>query len=344
MQTLSEQANQTGESSSQAEQELHNSTSKSETQESALESPLRKEGESQTAYLERASRLIVDFLKSRRGIACDPYRLRETELAPAELAFIEELVHQARRQEMGTSRITDQESALIALCMSIGTHSFHELTDSTQLQTETAFDKTTRNRKLFQLQPAAGPAKRESYCSTLFLPVNTEATRALVKELVQDKTVVVLGGGHARLLEEMHQNDITPRAVINVEPFVKDPVPDADPVLPNSADDPDLIQALHQLGIESADEIWAEYSVPAYLIDPKAIQQLFINIDSLLADGGTARIWPTVVAGGGTEADVAARKSMLTESVSALISTGRYELVPYQAAGLPGFSLHKIAM
>jgi len=250
-------------------------------------------GESQAAYFERASNLATVFLEKTRGKFFDPYRLREDDLTDNEKSYIAALMREVAhddRQGIGEQEKRDTEKDLKIIEQSLSAHNFPVVSDYGKEASEAVFERTARRRKLFEVEGSKGSGKRESYWNTLYFPYDTKDTRAAAKDIFDGKTVVLLGGGHSRLREEMEQNDISPREVVNVDPFVSDPEPGADTVVPVSASDTGFIEALRQRGIVEADEILAEYSVPAYLETADEIAQMLRNIDSLLAEGGFARI------------------------------------------------------
>ncbi|MFH1838548.1 MAG: hypothetical protein ABH808_03590 [Candidatus Kuenenbacteria bacterium] len=204
------------------------------------------------------------------------------------------------------------------------------------------FNKTQRKRSFFKIYLKGGQAI-DTYWDTLFFPFNTKTTRVFAKKILNNKTIVLLGGGRSQLKKELQENDIIPHEIVNVDPFVKDIEEGADPVIPISASDVNFIEKMQQQGIQSADEIWAVYSVPAYLKDPKEIHQLIQNIDELLAPGGSARIWPIEVSGEGKEPELFARKNALIESIKNINEINKYEITLYESAGRPGFILYKLA-
>ena len=242
-------------------------------------------------------------------------------------------MNEARRE---SPSVVDQEAnarIIESIERSLGTHE-HEA----KPKDEETYEKTERSRKMFE----RGDQKRgETYWNTLFFPHNTEATRAFAKEILDDKTVVLLGGGKARLKEEMEQGGIRPKEVLNIDPFVSEVEPGADTVISASATDERLPDILRERGIEKVDEIWAEYSVPAYLDNPDDIKRLFKNIDTLLTENGSARIWPTMLREG-TDAENETRKAALTEALNELNTTGKYEITEFEGAGRPGFTLKKL--
>ncbi len=303
----------------------------------------RLANESQVAYLSRASKLITSAIgkETGAGILFDPTRTLEKDLSPTALALITKTMQEARRESPSeTKQSADVVAILESIERSIGTH---RAGAEANPKDEVAFDKTQRRRKFFEIQPGQGAAKRETYWNTLFFPYNTEATRAFAKEILDDKTILLLGGGKARLKEEMEQNNILAKEVLNVDPFVSETETGADTIIPLSATDENLPDIIRERGIESVDEIWAEYSVPAYLENSDEIKNLFKNIDILLAPDGYARIWPAEVKHG-ENVEVNARKKALLESLNKLVASGKYEIIAFRAAGRPGFTLHKLKL
>ncbi|MEK7460656.1 MAG: hypothetical protein AAB647_00380 [Patescibacteria group bacterium] len=300
----------------------------------------RRVSESQAAYLERSNNLITSFLQTTRGKFFDPNRLRDGDLKPEEAIFIGQVLAEVCQEPVsGMREKVDLRAALALIEQSISMHSFPKRGGENGPPDEAAFDQTARSRKLFETQPGTGAAKRESYWNTLVSPY---VTPEVAKRMLNDKTIMLLGGGKSHLKEEMVGSGISSREVINVDPYVSLPEPGADPVMPWSATDPHLVEKLQSKQVKQANEIWAEYSVPAYLKDPEEIKQLFTNINALLADGGTARIWPTMIGDSGNETQNLACKAALMESLQKLADSGKYEIVARRAAGRPGFTLYKI--
>ncbi len=295
---------------------------------------VRHPDESDSEFLFRAGKEVTKQIGEETGSKVfDPYRILENALSPRTKGMIAQVMEEARQH--GTrERSIDNSEALRSIEQSIGVN-------EKKATTEDEFERTQRKRRLFEIQPGKSSASRETYWNTLFFPYNTEATRGLARELLTDKTIVVLGGGHAHLKEEMLKNGIIPREVLNIDPFVSAPELGADPVVPVSATDVGLSEVLRGRGIEKADEIWAEYSVPAYLKDPSEITALFQNIDTLLAENGSARIWPLEVSTG-SEEEIQLRKTALMESLTNLCAGEKYELVKFDAAGRAGVFLRRM--
>lgn len=297
----------------------------------------RRMKESQISYLQRAGEQVTKKLKESFGTLFDPSRLQEKDLPQDVLNMIENITIKALESQESFANSIKDEGAINDIEGSIGYHDRGELKDSD------SFDKTQRSRKFFEIQPGKGAAKRETYWNTLFFPYNTPATRAFAKKTLDDKTIVLLGGGRSQLKKELAENNIVPREIVNVDPFVENVEEGADTVIPLSASDDNFIDKMREEGVTKADEIWAEYSVPAYLEDPKEIQLLIQNIDALLAEGGSARIWPLEVGGRGEDEDRTARRDALINSIKNIYATDKYEIIPYKAAGRPGIILRKLA-
>ncbi|MDP2669250.1 MAG: hypothetical protein Q8P07_05460 [bacterium] len=297
----------------------------------------RQMKESQISYLQRAGELVTKKLEERFGTLFDPSRLQEKDLPQDVLNMIENITIEALESQESFANSIKDEGVINDIEGSIGYHDRGELSDSD------SFDKTQRSRKFFEIQPGKGAAKRETYWNTLFFSYNTQATRAFAKKTLDDKTIVLLGGGRSQLKKELAKNNIVPREIVNVDPFVENVEEGADTVIPVSASDDSFIDKMSKEGVVKADEIWAEYSVPAYLEDPKEIQLLIQNIDALLVEGGSARIWPLEIGGRGEDEDRTARKDALINSIKNIYATDKYEITLYKAAGRPGIILHKLA-
>ncbi|QQS61509.1 MAG: hypothetical protein IPN70_01070 [Candidatus Moraniibacteriota bacterium] len=297
----------------------------------------RQSGESQAFYLQRAGTTVTKKLKEKFGMLFDPGRSKEEDLPQNIITLIEDISLEALKAKENSTSSFKNEGVIRDIAENVEYHNRGKLTDSD------SFDTTQRNRKFFEIQPGKGAAKRETYWNTLFFPYDTKATRSFAKEILDDKTIVLLGGGRSQLKEELTENDITPREIINVDPFVENVEEGADRVVALSASDENFIDRMNEEGIVGADEIWAEYSVPAYLEDPREIQQLIQNIDALLTEGGTARIWPLEVGGNGEEGDRIFRKEALVTSIKEINATGTYEIILQKAAGRHGITLHKLA-
>jgi hypothetical protein len=291
--------------------------------------------ESQVAYLKRAEKIVTQEIKEKKGILFDVSRAQEEDLPKEIIQEIEIIVNEAAREQTDIIDSAENNKAIEDIKNAIGYHNRGELSDSD------SFDATERGRKFFEIQKGGGASKRETYWNTLFFSYNTEATRALAKQLLDDKKIVLLGGGRSRLSEELKINNIIPESIANVDPFVENIEVGADSVISLNAAAENFTEKMNELGIETADEIWAEYSVPAYLEDPKEIHQLMKNIDKLLANGGVARIWPIQVGGSGDDKKMLERKNALVESLEELNKRNKYEIVLYRAAGRDGFLLHK---
>ncbi|MEA1962860.1 MAG: hypothetical protein U9M94_01320 [Patescibacteria group bacterium] len=294
---------------------------------------LRYEGESQAAYLHRTEDAVTKKLEKEKGLLFDPSRSTEEELSPEIKTLIAAIAENAKLSYDDRNAKQNIDEVLKTVSDSIGGHS--------KLQgdefSSDSFDTTQRSRKFFEIQPGKGSAKRETYWNTLFFQYNTEETRGLAKGMLNGKEIILFGGGRSKLKKELEEYDIHPAHILNIDPFVENPEKDADHVISLNACSDNLIESLNI----SADEIWAEYSVPSYVGDPQEIKQLIFNIDGLLKQGGTARIWPLDVGRGTSDEQFEACKTALAESIRTICSDNKYEVSLYKSAGRNGLILYK---
>jgi len=300
----------------------------------SLELFTRFNNESQAAYLSRSVELLCDILHTRLGLLADLNRLKEEDFTVDEIALIDEIVLQAQMQ--CDSSNANNELNLSLLSDLIAYHDRGELGSSMD------FDTTQRSRMFFDIQYAKASAKRESYWNTLFFLFNTSSTRRLAKTMLDGKKILLFGGGRSKLNVELNNHNINPDFLLNVDPFVDNLEIDSDEVVSFSAADSKLPSVLNQKSVNQVDEIWAEFSVPAYLHETNKIKILFENIHALLAVGGNARIWPLKVSGVGESSICRARKQMLIESVRWICSQANYELNLFKSAGSWGMVLTKL--
>ncbi len=328
-------------------QNIHNEAERMEKVGTNVEQTLeganieRVSGESRDTYLWRAGEMVRKKMNGalgtpgKRGVFLDRGGEREKDLPEDVIAMIEHITFEALKPQQDYVNLFKNEKAIEGIERKVDYH------DKDHLVGSGPFDTTNRTRKFFETQ-SSGQSRKETYWNTLFFPYNTKSTRELAKRILDGKTVVLLGGGRSQLKKELSQNDITPSEVINIDPFVENVEEGADKVIPLSATSPNFMDRMNSEGIVKADEIWAEYSVPAYLSDPGEISQLFKNIDVLLAEGGTARIWPLQVGKSGEDEDRIPRKNALVDSIKEINATGKYEIILYQTAGRHGVTLHKL--
>lgn len=297
----------------------------------------REAKESPASYLARASESINQKIISEKGRFFDVGRAQEADLPEGVREMIANAMEESLKPQEAVLDSLKNEKVIEAVEAAVGFHNKGDLADSA------SFDKTQRKRKFFEIQPGFGAAKRETYLNTLFVPYNTEATREFVRKTLDDKKIVLLGGGRSQLGLELRENNIAPREIVNVDPFVENPEAGADQVIPLSATAENFSEEMSARGVENADEIWAEYSVPAYLEDPAEISQLFKNIDALLAEGGSARIWPLEVGGSGDDSAKLERKNALVKSLKELNKTNKYDIALNEAPGRGGcLTLNKL--
>jgi len=300
----------------------------------------RDDDESQPLYMQRAGRAIVSALMREKGKLFDPSRLRESDVDPNIRALVAEVMENANNTNAVNDGVYSAELNAQAIEVVEAAISYHD--KRLQGLNSNEFDTTERDRKFFETNPTSPSSKRETYWNTLFFPLITPECREFAKKFLDKKKIVLLGGGRSRLTEELEENDIHPQQILNADPYVEKPEDGSDTVVPISASSRDFKGKMSSLGIEKADEIWAEYSVPAYLEDPEEISQLFDNIDQVLAENGTARIWPLEVGGSGDDEARLIRKNALLESIRKMDSSKKYEIAIYKSAGRFGITIHNV--
>lgn len=297
--------------------------------------------ESQASYLWRMGDFILKKVGEKGGKFFRPVCIQEKDLPEDILNIIKNIIIEALKLQENVSNPLENKRIIELMGGVIGYHNISDLSDSD------SFDKKTmRNGSFFTPQPKT---RGETYWNTLFFPYNTKDTREFAKKILDNKTIVLFGGGRSRLKEELQKHNITSHKIINIDPFVENIEEGTDPVISLNVADENFIKKMREQGIESADEIWVKYSVPAYLKDPKEIYQFIQNIDRFLNFGGNARIWPIQVSEkrdkdwGWLE-----RKNALIKSLENINETNKYKITLYNAggfynaAGFYGFILHKL--
>lgn len=184
------------------------------------------------------------------------------------------------------------------------------------------FDKTQRDRAMFKPGKTGGASSHESYCPQLFAGVSNPEVQHYVAARLEGKTVLNFGGGNAALRKELqNEHGVENVKMINVEPYPSDHYssdPDRDTYTSANPAEPDFSE---KTGMQpnSADEIWAVFSVPAYLETAEETCQLFDTVTTMLKPGGRARIGHLGFVGA-TENDP--RKDALLDSLTRMADRG----------------------
>lgn len=137
-----------------------------------------------------------------------------------------------------------------------------------------------------------------TYARALFFAdKNTSEVQEKLRLELENKNILVLRGGNS-LVDLCSSQAIKPKKIVDIDPFrVAESVEKGTNGNYESfgygAEDVGLKEKLSKFG--TFDEIWALYSVPHYLRTKKDIETLFHNIEGLLAQGGTARIYPLTI-------------------------------------------------
>lgn len=155
-----------------------------------------------------------------------------------------------------------------------------------------AYDGTQRDRKMFTAGETGGSSRTESYFSQLFAgAVNPELVHR-VAEGLQGKKILNLGGGNAKLSAELTAHGVQSAEVINVEPYPSDSALEGggyDHIVQENPAEQNFFER-SELPEQSVDEIWAVFSVPAYLGTDKEVNTVFDNVKRAIKPGGIIRM------------------------------------------------------
>ncbi len=169
------------------------------------------------------------------------------------------------------------------------------------------------------------------YSHSLFgVGVDSHEAIEYLKGLVKNKVVYLLGGGNS-VQDILHSEDLAPKQVVNIDPFIE-----VEPMskgknnnyisIGTNAEDPVSVRnELKKHQIEQADEIWASYSVPYYLSTPEEIAGLFDTIKQSLAENGIARITPIAMQGNDKELFEKSKEEFMNQ-IQSLLSSPEYNV------------------
>jgi len=158
------------------------------------------------------------------------------------------------------------------------------------------FNKTNQERSFF---PSKFRKDGYPYTYSLFgvTNINSEEAKEYLKKKLNSKRICLFGGGKS--MQDLIESDLVkPEFIINIDPFLDQERVDRNihknyKSIDIKADDPELFKKMEEEGAPTQfDEIWASYSVPFYNINTEEIENLFDNIDKMLAEGGNCRITP----------------------------------------------------
>lgn len=157
-----------------------------------------------------------------------------------------------------------------------------------------AFDLTQRDRRMFGRSETGGSGNAESYATELFVGALNPELISDVADSLDRKTVFNLGGGNSKLSAELAEHGAHTE-VVNVEPYPSEQLENAtaeegyDHLLQENPASPDFFEK-SGLPEQSVDEVWAVFSVPAYLGTAGEVSALFDNVTRLVKPGGIVRI------------------------------------------------------
>lgn len=156
------------------------------------------------------------------------------------------------------------------------------------------FSETNQERSFF---PSRYKKDGIYYSGSLF-NVHSKSPEAIeyLKNKLDGKVIYLLGGGKSAN-DLLHDTQINPKQVVNIDPFISEEDIERNKKgfyksIPERADSKNLMEEVNSKKIELADEIWASYSVPFYNESQEEIDNLISNIKGLLKEGGNCRITP----------------------------------------------------
>lgn len=156
------------------------------------------------------------------------------------------------------------------------------------------FSETNQERSFF---PSRYKKDGIYYSGSLF-NVHSKSPEAIeyLKNKLDGKVIYLLGGGKSAN-DLLHDTQINPKQVVNIDPFISEEDIERNKKgfyrsIPERADSKNLMEEVNSKKIELADEIWASYSVPFYNESQEEIDNLISNIKGLLKEGGSCRITP----------------------------------------------------
>jgi hypothetical protein len=223
----------------------------------------------------------------------DPHRHREWQYSYSEIykkVFLNLLNESNKKEKLNKKK---NEEVLGSLKISSSSREYDREAKNTT-ENINYFNNTNQERSFF---PTNFKKDNVSYADSLFqVSVITEESKEYLKKKLNNKKICLLGGGKS--VQDLSKSDfIKPKEIINIDPFVDEESIDRN--INNNyksfnlrADDENLLEKLKDEKIEQFDEIWASFSVPFYNTKKEEIDNLFKNIDSLLAENGNCRIVP----------------------------------------------------
>lgn len=197
-----------------------------------------------------------------------------------------------------------EDVRLELLCLKDHIHIVNNRIEDVDSKTD-YFNKTNNVRKLYSRED--DEIDSPTLYDTFGIPsgVPFERVRKIFEHNINDKHIMLFGGGQS-MMDLLTENKFHPASITNIDPYIKDEVLEKNSrgiyrSIVIGAESTDLMKTIHNEEIPAPDEIWATYSVPLYLENVKDIENLFANVDSLLAKGGSFRVYPIALLNFATE-------------------------------------------
>lgn len=157
------------------------------------------------------------------------------------------------------------------------------------------FEGTTRDRGLFIKN------SKDSLVQPLAMSlfhIDPEEKFGELEEKIDGKNILLIGGG--RSMEDLTSTRrLSPKTILNVDPYLNEDAPNRK-LCPQykhvklDATVHDMPQQVRELGYDKFEEIWCIYSIPQYCKSESEAVESLLNLEELLAVGGTIRINPLV--------------------------------------------------
>lgn len=270
-----------------------------------------KEGETDFDFLGRLSKFLVDkqerqniqnnpdvnhknikLLKKKSDQIDEVYQDKDSEKL-IRLSFIKAMESLGREELLNNEK---NEKCLNDIDISTSSRNMSwDLNENSGHEDRVGFFSETNQERFFF--PSRYKKDGIYYSGSLF-NVHSKSPEAIeyLKNKLDGKVIYLLGGGKSAN-DLLHDTQINPKQVVNIDPFISEEDIERNKKgfyrsIPERADSKNLMEEVNSKKIGLADEIWASYSVPFYNESQEEIDNLISNIKGLLKEGGNCRITP----------------------------------------------------
>jgi hypothetical protein len=126
----------------------------------------------------------------------------------------------------------------------------------------------------------------QEYVNNLFNVPRECVDRDFDKLPLNDKNILLIGGGVSPVLRELEQKGMHPKSVTNIDPYCAE---SPDPRQNHIKED----FMTHDIGRDKYDEIWALYSLPYYVDNVNQVEPFYAKSLLALTPNGKLRVYPT---------------------------------------------------